>query len=126
MLRVISCGLAAAALAVPTVGAFASPRDVETIDPDCTVVRILPSGRKVVRAGPGAGRSASHRSARSSVSGMSASAGGSSSVSVSSSSNSGGSATASSTSNGRTVTTTHDDNGCTVTIDDRGRRGDRR
>ena len=97
-------------------------------DPACRVVRILPSGRQIVtpqierprRAGAGRASSAS----------ASASAGSSAGVSVSSRSGGGGHAVASaSTSTGRrerTVTTTHDENGCTVVIDDRAGPGARR
>ena len=92
-------------------------------DPSCTVVRILPSGKRIVTPPSRAhrGQGPAHASAASSGEGSS-----SSSVSVSTSSGGRGHATASSTTGGRgqTVSTIHDDDGCTVTIDRR--RGARR
>ena len=94
-------------------------------DPACTVVRILPSGRRIVKPptephrrhmpGHAAAVASGGASAGASVSSWS---GGSGRASASSSTRSGGRI--------RTVTTTHDENGCTVVIDDRRRRGARR
>ena len=91
-------------------------------DPSCTVVRILPNGKRIVTPPSRAHRSngPAHASAASSGEGFS-----SSSVSVSASGGrSHATATSRSRGRGQTVTTTHDDNGCTVTIDRR--RGARR
>jgi hypothetical protein len=122
MPRLISSALAAA-LAIA--GSPAAAEISITADPGCTVVRILPSGRRVVtppnerphRRGP------AHATA-------SASGAGSASASASSYSSSDGPTSASATSKsgrpGRTVTTTQDNNGCTVVIDDRRSRGARR
>lgn len=121
--------LIASAFAVSLVcgGGPATAATPVTADPTCTVVRILPSGRRIVKPSTAAplrplqpGRAAA----------ASASGAASSAVSVSSWSGGGGHATASSsTSSGgrtRTVTTTHDESGCTVVIDERRRRGARR
>ena len=92
------------------------------IDPSCTVVRILPNGKRIVTP-----PKTSYRSHGPTYASAASGGEGSSSSSVSVSSSGGrGHATASSRSSGRgqTVTTTHDDNGCTVTIDRR--RGARR
>ena len=92
-------------------------------DPSCTVIRILPNGKRIVTP-----PKSSHRSYGPAYASASSSGAGSSSSSVSVSSSGGrGHATATARSQGRggrTVTTTHDDNGCTVTIDRR--RGARR
>ena len=98
-----------------------------TADPECRVVRYLPNGRRLERPpSPGAQRRASAISAHA----ASALGGASAGVSVSSSSRGPGYASAAASSSGgrkgRTVTTTHDENGCTVVIDDRGARGARR
>ena len=92
------------------------------VDPSCTVVRILPNGKRLVTPPSRAHRSngPAYASAASSGEGFS-----SSSVSVSSSGGrSRAAATSQSRGRGQTVTTTHDENGCTVTIDRR--RGARR
>ena len=116
----------AAALAVA--GAPAGAEVHVTADPACRVVRILPSGRRIVK--PPSGPYRRHRSAHAAAAVASAGSGASRSVASVSSSSRGGHATASASSStsggrGRTVTTTHDENGCTVVIDDR-RRGARR
>ena len=94
-----------------------------TADPECRVVRILPNGRRIERpATPGVRRRDAGRSAAAVSTGGSSAA-----VSVSASSGGSGYASSSATSTsgrrGRTVTTTNDENGCTVVIDERGRRG---
>ena len=93
-------------------------------DPSCTVVRILPNGKRIVTP-PSRG---AHRSHGPAYAAAASRGGASSSVSVSSSSGGNGRSVSSSSAsvNGRgaTVTTTHDENGCTVTIDRR--RGARR
>ena len=87
------------------------------IDPSCTVIRILPNGRRIVTPpmSPYSTHGPAYASAASSGEGSS-----SSSVSVSSSGGRGHArAVSRSQGRGQTVTTTHDDNGCTVTIDRR-------
>ena len=120
MPRLISSAFAAA---FAFAGGAASAGVQVNADPSCTVIRILPNGKRIVTPPSRAYRShgPSHASAAASGEGFS-----SSSVSVSSSSGGRGHATASSTTRGRgqSVSTTHDENGCTVTIDRR--RGARR
>ncbi len=96
----------------------AAPSDRISIPDDCAVVRIGEDGRETRSMGKSSGSKSWARSASSS------SASSNSSVSVSSSSRSSGGGTTRATSsatdaNGRTITTTHDENGCTVTIDER-------
>ena len=97
-------------------------------DPTCRVVRFLPSGRQIVT--PPTQRFRGAGPSRTSSASASASAGSSAGVSVSSRSSGGGQASASASTStgrrGRTVTTTHDENGCTVVIDDRAGPGARR
>lgn len=120
---------AAFAVGLASAGSPAAAEVSVTADPECRVVRILPSGRRLVTpprqtyAGRGAAGAAV------SVAGASA-RGSASSTSVSSRSSGAGqvaaSASTSSGRRGRTVTTTHDQNGCTVVVDDRAGRGARR
>ena len=119
MPRLISSAFAAA---LACAGGSAAAEVRVDADPSCTVVRILPNGRRIVTPpkSPHRSQGPAYASASSSGEGVS-----SSSVSVASSGGR-GHATAASRSEGRgqTVTTIHDDNGCTVTIDRR--RGARR
>ncbi len=114
---------AAAAAAVGCSGpAGASPGpDVDT--EGCRVIRLTADGQRVETPPQGV-RRGSPGTASASVS--SAGGGSRSTVSVSSSSQGGGTArsTASATdAQGRTTTTTHDQDGCTVIIDERNVRG---
>ena len=93
-----------------------------TADPECRVVRYLSNGRRIERPPT---RGAHHRPAGLSAHVTSSAPGAAAGVSVSSSSRGSGHATATASSSsgprGRSVTTTHDENGCTVVIDDRAR-----
>lgn len=99
-------------------------------DEDCTVIRYLPNGRRIIKPAlrqPGTDAAEGVRRSYATASGD----GSASSVSVSSSSRGAGHASASASSssngrNGRTVTTTHDDNGCTIVINEGRRRGAKR
>lgn len=117
----------AAALAFASAPAAAEPGFIA--DPACRVVRILPSGRRLVtppterpgRPPSSVGASAASSSSSSSASGVSVA-----SRSSGRGSHASASASTSTGRRGRTVTTTHDDNGCTVVIDDRPGQGARR
>lgn len=106
----------------------AAPVHVSNVD--CKVTRILQNGREIVSMSKGgasshsggASASASGGSASASVRSHSGSSHSSSSASSSASAGRGGTALAVSShtdENGRTVTTTHDQNGCTIVIDER-------
>ena len=113
----------AAAATLAFTGAAAADEVRVSTDPSCTVVRILPNGKRLVTPPSRAYRRHGPTFASAASVGEGSA---SSSVSVSSSSGGGGHAAASSTTRGRgrSVTTTHDENGCTVVIDRR--RGARR
>ena len=115
--------LPACVAALALTGGAANAGTQVAADSGCTVVRILPNGKRIVTPPSRAHRGNGPTYASASASGEGFS---SSSVSVSSSSSGRGHATATTRSRGRgeTVTTTHDENGCTVTIDRR--RGARR
>ena len=106
-------------LAVASAAASGPAQEVSVSGEDCEVIRILEDGREVrsavkATASDGSAASASARSgtgpSRSSASVSSSSRGGVSARAVSSATDS----------KGRTVTTTHDENGCTIVIDERG------
>ena len=128
MLRLIACtagcAVAASLMGTPLAAPAHPAADGVVTDGDCTVIRHLPNGQRIVTPAPARRGYGPQRSASA---GASSSSSGGASVSVSSSSQGGGrgSAVASSSSGGRTVTTTHDGDGCTIVIDDRGRRGER-
>ena len=105
-------------LAVASAAASGPAQEVSVSGEDCEVIRILEDGREVRST-------AKAKEAGGTASASARSGGGSSrsSVSVSSSSQGGGSARGTSSATdaeGRTVTTTHDENGCTIVIDERG------
>lgn len=101
-----------------------SAAQVSVSGKECEVTRILKDGRQIRSTAKADGSAQASAAGRASAASVSSATGSSrSSVSVSSSSNGGGSARATSSvtdAEGRTVTTTHDENGCTIVIDERG------
>lgn len=121
--------LFAAAIASGAAASASTAYAAQDDDEDCTVIRYLPNGRRIIKPAlrqPGVDAAGVRRSYAAASGDGSAS-----SVSVSSSSRGAGHASASASSssngrNGRTVTTTHDDNGCTIVINEGRRRGAKR
>lgn len=124
MLTPIHQGLVTIAVAATAAAAF-MPAPGDDVDPRCRVIRFDQDGRRTETAPTVAHVSgAGSAQARASANGH-----GSASVSVSASSSSDGSSHASASSRtdgrGRKITTTHNQDGCTIVIDERAAQGAR-
>lgn len=120
-LHAFAFGIAAATLA----GSTGADAQVDVDAEGCRVIRYTADGRRT-ETSPGGVRRGAPGAAAASVATGGASA--RSTVRASSSSRGGGTAVATATSidaQGRTITTTHDQDGCTVTIDERTVQGGR-
>lgn len=94
-----------------------APADRADVSGDCRLARIGADGKTARKASSSSTGASS--SARASSSGSHSSSVSSSSSSSSSRSGGKSRSVATSTVNGRTITTVHDENGCTVTVDER-------